>query len=40
MDNANFERDQMNFSKKVEGETEHVDQIPETEKFVKFWEGI
>ena len=40
MDSANFERDLMNFSKKVEGETEHVDQIPETEKFVKFWGGI
>ena len=40
MDNANFERDQKNFFKKVEGGTEHVGQIPEMEKFVKFWGDI
>ena len=37
MDNANFERDQKKFFKKVEGGTEHVGQIPEIQKFVKFW---
>ena len=40
MDNANFERDQKNFFKKVEGETEHVGQIQEMEKFLKFWGDI
>ena len=40
MDNATFERDQKNFYKKVEEETEHVDQIPEMERFVKFWLDI
>ena len=40
MDNVNFERDQKNFFKKVERGTEHVGQIPEMEKFVKFWKGI
>ena len=40
MDNANFERDQKNFFKKVEGRTEYVGQIPEMEKFVKFWGDI
>ena len=39
MDNANFERDQKNFCKK-EGSTEHVGQILEMKKFVKFWGGI
>ena len=36
MDNATFERNQKNVFKKVEGGTEHVDQIPEMERFVKF----
>ena len=36
MDNANFEKDQKNFFKKVEGGTKHVGQILEMEKFVKF----
>ena len=36
--NANFERDQKNFFKKVEGGTKHVGQIPQMEKFVKFGE--
>ena len=40
MDNANFERDQKNFFKKVEGATEHAGQILEMEKFVKFWGDI
>ena len=40
MDNVNFERDQKNFFKKVEGGTENVGQIPEIEKFVKFWGDI
>ena len=40
MDNATFERDQKNFFKKVEEGTEHVDQIPEMERFVKFWLDI
>ena len=40
MDNANFERDQNNFFKKVEGATEHVGQILEMEKFFKFWGDI
>ena len=40
MDNANFERDQKNFFKKVEGRTEHVDQKLEMKKFVKFWEEV
>ena len=40
MGNANFERDHQNFLKKVEGGTEHVGQIPDMEKFVKFWEDI
>ena len=39
MDNANFERDQKNFFKKVGG-TKHVGQIPEMEKFVKLWEDM
>ena len=34
-DNDDFERDQKNFFKKVEGGTENLDQIPEMEKFVK-----
>ena len=34
-DNADFERDQKNFFKKVEGGTENLGQIPEMEKFVK-----
>ena len=37
MDNGNFERDQKNFFKIVERGTEHVGQIPEIEKFVKYW---
>ena len=37
MDNANFERDQKYVFKKVEGGTKHVGQIPEMEKFVKFF---
>ena len=36
MDNANFERDQKKFFKKVGG-IEHVGQILEMEKFDKFW---
>ena len=40
MDNANFEKDQKNFFKKVEGGTKHVGQILEMEKFVKFWGDI
>ena len=40
MDNANFERDQKNFFKKVEERTEYVGQILEMEKFVKFWGDI
>ena len=40
MDNANFERDQKNFFKKVERGTKHVGQILEMEKFVKFWVDI
>ena len=40
MGNANFERDHKNFSNKVEGGIEHVGQIPEKEKFVKFWGEI
>ena len=40
MYNASFERYQKNFLKKVEGGTKHVGQIPETEKFVKFWRDI
>ena len=40
MDNANFERDQKNFFKKVQEGTKHVGQIPEMEKFVKFLESI
>ena len=36
MDNVNFERDQINVFKKVEGETEHVGQILEMENFFKF----
>ena len=34
IDNANFERDQKNFFKKVKGGTEHEGQIPEMEIFV------
>ena len=40
MDHANFERHQKNFFKKEEGGTEHVGQIPEMEKFIKFWGDI
>ena len=40
MDNSTFERNQKNFFKKVEEGTEHVDQIPEMERFVKFWLDI
>ena len=40
MDNANFERDQENFFKKVQEGTKHVGQIPEMEKFVKFLGSI
>ena len=40
MDNANFERDQKYIFKKVEGGTKHVGQIPEMEKFVKFFGDI
>ena len=40
MDNVNFERDQKNLFKKVEGGTKHVGKIPEMEKFVKFWTDI
>ena len=40
MDNANFERDKRNLFKKIEGGVEHVGQIPEIEKFVKFWGDI
>ena len=40
MDNANFERDQKNFFKGVEGGTEHVCQIPDMEKFVNFGRDI
>ena len=40
MDNGNFEREQKNFFKNVERGTEHVGQIPEMEKFVKFWGDI
>ena len=40
MDNVNFERDQKNLFKKVEGGTKHVGKIPEMEKFVKFWADI
>ena len=36
MDNANFERDQKNFSKKVEESTEHEGQTPETDTFIEF----
>ena len=36
MDNANFDRDQKNFFKKVEGGTKHLGEIPEMEKFVTF----
>ena len=39
MDNSSFERDQ-EFSKKAERGTEHVGQIPEMEKFVRFWGDI
>ena len=37
MDNATFERVQKNFFMKVEGGTQHVGEISEMEKFVKFW---
>ena len=40
MDNANFERDQKKFLKKVEGGTKHVRQILEMEKSFKFWGDI
>ena len=40
MNYANYERDQKKFFKKVEGGTEHVGQIPEMKKFVKFWGDI
>ena len=40
MDHANFERHQKNFFKKEKGGTEHVGQIPEVEKFIKFWGDI
>ena len=35
LDNANSERDQKNFFKKVDGGTEHVGQILEMKKLVK-----
>ena len=35
MDNSNFEGDQENFFKMIEGGTTHVGQIPEMEKFVR-----
>ena len=37
MDNGNFERDLKKFFKKIERGTVHVDQVPEMEKFLKFW---
>ena len=40
LDNANSERDQKNFFKKVEGGTEYVGQILEMKKLVKFWGDI
>ena len=40
MDNANFERNQNNFFEMVEGGTEHLGQILEKEKCVKFWRYI
>ena len=40
MDNANFERDQKNFFKKVEESTEYDGQTPEMDKFIEFWGGI
>ena len=40
MNNVNFERDQKNLFKKVEGGTKHVGKILEMEKFVKFWTDI
>ena len=39
-DNANLERDQKNFFKKVEGGAKHVGQIPKMEKFFKFCRDI
>ena len=40
MHNANFEKDQKYFIEKVEGGTKHKGQIPEIEKFFKFWGDI
>ena len=40
MGNVNFERDHKKLSKKEEGGIEHVGQILEKEKFLKFWAEI
>ena len=38
MDNANFERDQQNFFRKVAREIEHVGQVSEMENLLNFGE--
>ena len=35
-----FLRDQKGFFRMLEGEEAHKGEMPEMEKFVKFWEGI
>ena len=40
MDNNIFEREHMNFFKRIEESTEYERAMPEVDKFVKLWVGI